>query len=36
MAKKKKLSFTNGIAYIHTTKNNTIITLADEQGNVLS
>ena len=36
MAKKKKLSFTNGIAYIHATKNNTIITLADEQGSVLS
>ncbi|MCV3743629.1 30S ribosomal protein S11 [Ureaplasma sp. ES3154-GEN] len=36
MAKKKKLSFSNGIAHIHTTKNNTIISLTDEQGQVIS
>lgn len=36
MAKKKKLTFTSGIAHIHTTKNNTIITITDEQGNVIS
>lgn len=36
MAKKKKLSFTAGAAHIHATRNNTIITLADERGNVIS
>lgn len=36
MAKKKKLTFTNGCAHIHATRNNTIITITDEQGNVIS
>ena len=36
MAKKKKLPFTNGCAHIHATKNNTIITITDEQGNAIS
>ncbi|MBU3830916.1 MAG: 30S ribosomal protein S11 [Candidatus Ureaplasma intestinipullorum] len=36
MAKKKKLTFTNGCAHIHTTRNNSIITISDEQGNVIS
>ncbi len=36
MAKKKKINFTNGIAHIHATRNNTIISLSDEQGNVIT
>lgn len=36
MAKKKKLTFTNGCAYIHTTRNNSIVTITDENGNVIS
>lgn len=35
MAKKKKINFVNGIAHIHTTRNNTIVSLSDEQGNVI-
>ncbi len=34
--KKIKRSFTKGVAHIHATFNNTIVTIADEQGNVLS
>lgn len=33
--KKKKLSSPNGIAHIHSTINNTIITITDQQGNTL-
>ncbi|MDQ0513610.1 small subunit ribosomal protein S11 [Mycoplasmoides fastidiosum] len=33
--KKKKLSNPNGFAYIHSTANNTIITLTDEGGNAI-
>ncbi len=36
MAKKKKINFTNGIAHIHATRNNTIVSLSDEQGNVIT
>lgn len=36
MAKKKKLTFTNGCVHIHATQNNTIITIADEKGSVIS
>ena len=36
MAKKKKLTFTSGSAHIHATRNNTIVTIADENGNVIS
>lgn len=36
MAKKKKLTFTSGCAHIHATRNNTIITISDENGNVIS
>ena len=38
MATKKKqhLTFTKGIAHIHTTANNTIITISDLNGNVIS
>ena len=36
MAKKKKLNFTDGIAHIHATKNNTIISLSDTKGNVIT
>lgn len=36
MAKKKKLTFTNGCAHIHATRNNTIVTISDENGNVIS
>ena len=34
--KKIKKNITNGIAYVKATFNNTIITIADENGNVLS
>ncbi len=34
--KKKKLSSLNGNVYIHSTSNNTIISVADERGNVIS
>ena len=34
--KKIKRSFTKGVAHIHATFNNTIVTIAYEQGNVLS
>lgn len=36
MAKKKRLAFTNGVAYIHATANNTIVSIADEKGNVIT
>ena len=37
MAKKKrKLSSPLGVGHIHATANNTIVTLTDEQGNVIS
>jgi len=37
-ARKRKIkrSFTKGVAHIHSTFNNTIVTIADEQGNVIS
>ncbi len=37
-ARKKKIkrSFTKGMAHVHSTFNNTIITISDEQGNVIS
>ena len=37
-ARKKKIkrSITKGVAHIHSTFNNTIITISDEQGNVIS
>ena len=34
--KKVKRSFTRGVAHIHATFNNTIVTICDEQGNALS
>ena len=34
--KKVKRSFTKGVAHIHSTFNNTIVTICDEQGNALS
>ena len=34
--KKIKRSFTKGVANIHNKKNNTIVTICDEQGNPLS
>lgn len=34
--RKIKRSFTKGVAHIHSTFNNTIVTIADEQGNVIS
>lgn len=34
--KKVKRSFTKGLAHIHSTFNNTIVTISDEQGNVIS
>lgn len=34
--KKAKLSFTKGIAHIHSTFNNTIISISDEQGKVIA
>ena len=37
VAKKKvKKNITNGIAYVHATFNNTIVTIADESGNVIA
>ena len=37
-ARKKKIkrSFTQGVAHIHSTFNNTIVTISDEAGNVIS
>ena len=37
-ARKKKIkrSYTKGMAHVHSTFNNTIITISDEQGNVIS
>ena len=37
-ARKKKIkrSFTKGMAHVHSTFNNTIVTISDEQGNVIS
>ncbi len=34
--KKVKRSFTRGVAHIHATFNNTIVTICDDQGNALS
>ena len=34
--KKVKRSFTKGVAHIHSTFNNTIVTITDEQGNAIS
>lgn len=34
--KKVKLSFTHGVAHIHATFNNTIVTITDEKGNVIA
>jgi small subunit ribosomal protein S11 len=34
--KKKKLASVNGMAHIHATVNNTIITFTDEQGNAIT
>ena len=34
--KKIKRSYTKGVAHIHSTFNNTIITISDEQGNVIA
>lgn len=34
--KKIKRSYTKGVAHIHATFNNTIVTISDEQGNVIS
>ncbi len=34
--KKIKRSFTHGVAHIHSTFNNTIVTITDESGNVLT
>lgn len=36
MAKKKKLTFTEGIVHIHATRNNTIISISDKQGNIIT
>jgi len=37
-ARKKKIkrAFTKGVAHIHSTFNNTIVTISDEQGNVIA
>ena len=37
-ARKKKIkrSYTKGVAHIHSTFNNTIVTISDEQGNVIA
>ena len=37
-ARKKKIkrSFTRGVAHIHATFNNTIVTITDVQGNVIA
>lgn len=34
--KKVKRTFTKGVAHIHSTFNNTIVTITDEQGNAIS
>ena len=34
--KKVKRSYTRGVAHIHATFNNTIVTISDEQGNVIA
>ncbi|MEA5061356.1 MAG: 30S ribosomal protein S11 [Erysipelotrichaceae bacterium] len=34
--KKVKRSFTRGVAHVHSTFNNTIITISDEKGNVIA
>ena len=34
--RKKKRSYTKGIAHIHSTFNNTIVTITDEAGNVIA
>ena len=34
--KKKKLSSVNGVAHIHSTLNNTIVTITDEKGNAIA
>lgn len=34
--KKIKRAFTKGVAHIHSTFNNTIVTISDEQGNVIA
>ena len=34
--KKIKRSFTKGMAHVHSTFNNTIVTITDEKGNVIS
>ena len=34
--KKSKRAYTKGVAHIHSTFNNTIITISDEQGNVIA
>lgn len=34
--KKTKRNFTNGVAHIHSTFNNTIVTITDVQGNVIA
>lgn len=34
--KKIKRSYTRGVAHIHSTFNNTIVTISDEKGNVIS
>lgn len=38
VARKKKIkrSYTKGIAYVHSTFNNTIVTISDESGNVIA
>lgn len=37
-ARKKKIkrAFTKGVAHVHSTFNNTIVTISDEQGNVIA
>ncbi|GHU26486.1 hypothetical protein FACS1894152_1210 [Bacilli bacterium] len=34
--KKRKLSSPNGIAHIHATVNNTIVTITDQNGNAIT
>jgi small subunit ribosomal protein S11 len=34
--KKKKLTSPNGVAHIHSTTNNTIVSIADENGNIIT
>jgi small subunit ribosomal protein S11 len=33
--KKRKITNPNGIAHVHSTMNNTIVSISDEQGNVI-